>query len=87
MYNQRTTTVLIPNILESQCFQQFMHVANHAVLNQITELTICRDEHLCGLDGLIRRMNQMSRSKMASNIASVSSGRQRKKKTRIFLGM
>jgi len=61
-----------------------MHVANHAVLYQITELTICRDEHLCGLDGLIRRMNQMSRSKMASNIASVSSGHQRKKKNYIF---
>jgi hypothetical protein len=36
-----------------------MHVANHAVLNQTTELTICRDEHLCGLDDLILHMNQM----------------------------
>ena len=40
-----------------------MHVANHAVLNQITELTICRDEDLCGLGALILHMNQMSQSK------------------------
>jgi hypothetical protein len=51
------------NILESHCFQQFMHAANHAALNQITELTICRDEDLCGLGALILHMNQMSQSK------------------------
>jgi hypothetical protein len=63
-----------------------MHVADHAVLNQITKLTICRDEHLCGLDGLILHMNQMLQSKMASNIASVGRGCQSKKLSN-FLGV
>jgi hypothetical protein len=55
-----------------------MHAGNHAVL-KITELTICRNEHLCGLGGLILHMNQMSQSKMPSNIAPVSRGCQKKK--------
>jgi hypothetical protein len=40
-------------------------------LNQITELTICHDEHLHDLDGTILHGNQMSQSKITPSITSV----------------
>jgi len=51
------------NSSDSQHIGIPMFSAIHAVLNQITELTICRDEDLCGLGALILHMNQMSQSK------------------------